>query len=128
MADTVTEEVQETTEEPKTQVVTKTETKAAESAEEKVFPESYVKSIRSENAETRNKLRDAEAKLKRLEPEKLTETERTSAERDEFKEKAERLEKQIADQALSLLRAKSAAKYKLPEHWIGRLEGTTEEE
>lgn len=103
------------------------------------FPKEYVQTLRGEAADTRKKLRDAEAKLQALELEKLTAEERKDRELELAKQEAETARReaqafqaQIAERERQLLCSKVAAEVfqdaKTAEGFASRLRGETEAE
>lgn len=112
----------------------------------KVFDETYVKELRSENADWRKKYRDMEKRLSEVENAKQQETDKKLAEDQKWQELAAKREDEIktlkaAQEAerLELLRVKVSLPYaaRLPQvegvtdpvgEFAGRLRGTNEEE
>lgn len=72
------------------------------------FDAAYVQQLRKENAQHRTANKDMEARLKALELEKLSESERVQRERDEFKSRAEQLEADVKARDRAILCAKVA--------------------
>lgn len=117
-----------------TETTSQTDTAATspEPAAQPTFDAAYVKQLRAEAAAARTANKDMEARLKALELEKLTETERTQRERDEFKARAEQLEADLAKRERAALCSRVAAsvfKDTARAEWVAaRLVGETEAE
>ncbi len=92
----------------------------------KSYDESYVKSLRDEAADNRKKNRDLQQRLEALENEKLSESERTQKERDDYKARAEQLEKDIQSRDEAAQRRAICDEIGIPAKYAARLIGASE--
>lgn len=104
-------------------------------AEKRTFDEDYVKELRGENAKWRNQVRDLESKMQALEAQQAKAKEAELAQQQRWQELAEqraaeleKLNTQLKQQQIAMLRTNIGTEYGLPAALISRLAGETEDD